>query len=66
MFYVGPYFDCTLPLLSIVYPKVPYICFILLYILGFVLISYIIYIVEKGIYKLASRGTKNELPKETA
>ena len=66
MFYVGPYFDCTLPLLSIVYPKIPYICFILLYILGFVLISYIIYIVEKGIYKLASRGTKNELPKETA
>ncbi len=52
MFYIGPYFECTLPLLSIVYSKVPYICFFLIYMLGFILISFIIYIVETNIYKL--------------
>lgn len=52
MFYIGPYFECTLPLLSIVYSKVPYICFFLIYMLGFILISYIIYIAETNIYKL--------------
>lgn len=45
MFYVGPYFPSTLPLLSIIYPLVPYIVFLLLYTIGFVLISYIIFFV---------------------
>ena len=45
MFYVGPYFPSTLPILSSIYPKVPYIVFLLLYTIGFVLISYIIFFV---------------------
>ena len=43
MFYVSPYFDCTLPVLSSIYPKVPYAIFIVLYIFGFVLISAILH-----------------------
>lgn len=30
MFFVSPYFDCTLPVLSLIYPKVPYIIFLLI------------------------------------
>ena len=45
MFFISPYFDCTLPILSIIYDKVPYFVFYLIYMLGFVLISYIIFIV---------------------
>lgn len=52
MFYIGPYHDCSLPLLSLIYPKVPYVVFFLIYMLGFILISFIIYKVETLIYKL--------------
>ena len=45
MFYVGPYFECSLPLLNIIYPLVPFVVFLLIYLIGFVLISYIIYFV---------------------
>lgn len=60
MFYIGPYFDCTLPLLSLIYPKVPYIVFFLLYLLGFTLISYLIYNVALGIYKVAQKKNENK------
>jgi len=61
MFYIGPYYDCSLPLLSMIYPKIPYICFILLYILGFGLISFILYISQKGIYNLVKKyGNKQK------
>lgn len=61
MFYIGPYYDCSLPILSMIYPKIPYICFILLYILGFGLISFILYISQKGIYNLVKKyGNKQK------
>ena len=63
MFFISPYFDCTLPILSIIYDKVPYFVFYLIYMLGFVLISYIIFIVETSIYKLV---LKKKYEKETA
>ena len=44
MFYFSPKFPCTLPLLSLIYPKVPYLVFLLLYILGFCLVAFIIHI----------------------
>lgn len=52
MFYIGPYHDCSLPILSIIYPKVPYSIFFIIYMLGFILVTYIIYIIETSIYKL--------------
>lgn len=60
MFYIGPYYECTLPILSTIYKNIPYVCFILLYILGFVLVSYIIYIVGKAICKLTGKSKKDE------
>lgn len=31
MFFISPYFECTLPILSIIYKKVPYILFLIIY-----------------------------------
>lgn len=55
MFYFSPYYNCTLPILSAIYPKVPYIAFLGLYVLGFSFIATIIYYAEMGIVKLVER-----------
>lgn len=48
MFYISMYYDCTLPLLGdIVYPNVPWIVFLFIYLLGFALIAFIIFYLEK-------------------
>ena len=47
MFYISPYFDCTLPVLSIFYGILPYILFLLLYIIGFSLAAFIIYLLQQ-------------------
>ncbi len=48
MFYISMYEACTLPLLGdIVYPNVPWIVFLFIYFLGFVLIAFIIFYLEK-------------------
>lgn len=57
MFFISPYFNCTLPILSLIYPNVPYIIFLLIYLLGFTLISYLIYLIQKSIYKLVGKIT---------
>lgn len=62
MFFISPYHDCTLPILSIIHEKTPYIIFFLVYMLGFVLISYIIYIVETSIYKLVLKNRNEKKP----
>lgn len=43
MFYVSPYFDCTLPVLSAIYPAVPYAAFFLIYCIGFSIAALVIY-----------------------
>ncbi len=55
MFYISPYYDCTLPVLSSIYPHVPYPVFLLIYVLGFALVSLGIYAAEKGIVTLCSK-----------
>lgn len=52
MFYISPFYNCTLPLLSIIYSKVPYIIFLLCYVFGFVLIAYLIILIAMAINKL--------------
>lgn len=37
MFYISPYYKCPLALLNIIYDKVPYIIFLAIYIIGFML-----------------------------
>ena len=58
MFYISPYYPCTLPLLNIIYDSVPYVIFLILYIIGFVLaasailgIAILFDKIEKAIHK---------------
>ena len=55
MFYVSPYRDCTLPILSMIYEKTPYIVFLLCYAIGMLLAGALVYLVAWGIMILASR-----------
>lgn len=48
MFYISPYFDCTLPLLSLIWGRIPYIAFVMVYFFGFILCALIVYGVAKG------------------
>ena len=43
MFFISWKFPCTLPVLCDIYPKVPYIVFLLIYIVGFAIAGFIIY-----------------------
>lgn len=43
MFYIGPIVDCSLPVLNIIYPLVPYPVFFCLYLFGFILCGFILY-----------------------
>lgn len=52
MFYISPFDNCTLPLLSIIYSNTPYIVFLLCYVFGFVLIAYLIILIAMAINKL--------------
>ena len=65
MFYISPYFDCTLPLLSLIYPKVPYPVFLAIYVVGFIAAAAIIFYAAKGIvYLLHKASLKKEIPDE--
>ena len=41
MFFISPYFDCTLPILSLIDDLIPYPVFLILYLLGFALVAFI-------------------------
>ncbi len=43
MFFISWKFPCTLPVLADIYPKVPYIVFLLIYVVGFAIAGFIIY-----------------------
>ena len=53
MFYISPYSECLLPILSDVYNAVPYIVFLLIYVFGFVLCAFLMFVIMFGIEKLA-------------
>ena len=55
MFYISPYFNCTLPLLSIVWEYVPYIVFVMIYFFGFILCALIVYGLEKALIKCGKK-----------
>lgn len=52
MFYVSPLFPSTLPVLSMIYPKVPWVVFFLLYLIDFTLVAFLVFLAAKGISKL--------------
>ena len=52
MFYISPHFDCTLPLLSLLYPLMPYPAFLIMYVVGFGLAGYVLHLIAWGVSKL--------------
>jgi hypothetical protein len=59
MFFISPYFPCTLPVLSIIYEKINYIIFLFMYIIGFVFAALSAYGVEKLFINLSRKEKKN-------
>ena len=48
MYYISPYFHCTLPVLSIVWDLVPYPVFLAIYIFGFSLVAALMYYIQRA------------------
>ena len=65
MFYISPYLNNDLPVLSAVYPLVPYPVYLIIYIIGFTLAAALVYAVEKGIVALTLRK-KNRVQDNTS
>jgi len=58
MFYISPYVNNDLPVLSSIYPMVPYPVYLIIYIFGFTLVAALVYAIEKGIAALTLRKKK--------
>ena len=56
MFFISPYYECTLPLVGLIYDVVPYPVFLLVYLVGFSIAGLAIYYAVFGIYKLVLRA----------
>ena len=52
MYYISPLFPSTLPVLSIIYPLVPWIVFFLLYLIGYTLVAFLVYQIARIIQNL--------------
>ena len=60
MFYISPYFECTLPILSSVYSVTLYPVFVFLYVFALSLGSLIVFYIQKEIIKLVCSGKRRE------
>ena len=58
MFFISPYYDCTLPVLSLVYQAVPYPLFLCIYIFGFMLCAGIVMLIMKALVSLTRYDSK--------
>lgn len=54
MFFVSPYYPCTLPVLSSIYGKVPYPIFLAIYIFGFTVCAYVMCLLAMGVKHLSA------------
>lgn len=52
MFFISPYHSCTLPVLSLIYPVVPYPVFLTLYLVGFSAVAGVVFTMEAGIIRV--------------
>ena len=59
MFFISPYFDCPLPVLSIIHEKAPYVVFLLVYVVGFAALSFGVYNALYCLALLADRHAKS-------
>ena len=61
MFFISPFHDCTLPLLSLVQPHLPYLAFLILYIVGFSLVAGLMHAIVYGVLCLLKRKSYDAL-----
>lgn len=54
MFFISPYHPCTLPVLSSIHDKLPYLPFFLTYLIGFCLVAALVYFVALAIIRRSS------------
>ena len=66
MFYISPYQNNDLPVLSTIYPLVPYPVYLIIYIIGFTAVAALVYAVEKGIVALTLRKKNRAQEKSSA
>lgn len=52
MFFISPYFHCTLPILSDVFKLLPYPAFLCVYVFGFMLCAGLVMLIMKGLIKI--------------
>ena len=60
LFYISPYQPCTLPILADIYPVVPYPVFLAIYILGFSLVAFAVYYIQKAIIALVMKKSRSK------
>lgn len=61
MFYISPYFDTTLPVLSL-FNGLPHIFLSIIYLVAFTLISFVMYWLHRGVYLLICKLNKKDKP----
>lgn len=61
MFFISPYHDCTLPLLSLIAPHLPYPLFLVLYLLGFSVAAALMHGAAYGIITLIKQHREGHL-----
>lgn len=61
MFYISPHFECTLPVLSIVWDMVPYVAFVCCYFFGFILAALIVFSLLKALGRAVKGSSKPEV-----
>lgn len=62
MYFISPYFECTLPVLSAIRPFVSYPVFLAVYIFGFTAIAAIMYYIQRGFILKATGVVPHLLP----
>ncbi len=64
MFFISPYYPCTLIILDKIYLKAPYIIFLLTYMWGFITAGFIVLLIGLGIKKILSFNNPNAINNE--
>ena len=64
MFYISPYYPCTLPVLNMIYPVVPYPVFLLLYLFGFTAAGYVMSLLAMGVHAIFKKVHPTIISKE--
>jgi hypothetical protein len=59
MFFISRHYSCTLPVLSMIYPTVPYVVFLFIYLIGFTLAGYVMLLLTMGLTALAKKIQAN-------